>query len=164
MLPLDVYSSMQKLDDKIQLLEVVMNQIEHEIDGLDFAKIQTIAANYLAVAASGLLETGVQTILVEFAENHSSPRVSKYVERELSWKSTLNCHKIDSLLAHFEPSWKEEFCKRRSKAQRDAINSLKTLRDCVAHGKHNGTRYTVVKDYYKKSTDVLNMLAEIVNP
>ena len=164
MLPLDVHRSMQKLENKIQLLEVVMNQVEHKMAGFDFAQVQTVAANYLVVAASGLLETGVQTILVKFAESHSSPQVVKYVERELSFKSTLNCNKIDSLLEHFEPNWKTEFCKRRSEVQSDAIDSLKTLRDSVAHGKYNGTRYSRVKNYYKESKNVLSMLADIVNP
>ena len=163
MLPVETFRSKQMLDDKIEFLNVILAGVAKDDDGVDIAKMQTIAANYVAVAASGLLENGVQEILFEFAKRSSSPKLLKYVRDRLERNVTLNCDKIDSLLDRFDSKWKTDFRARTSHAQQEAINSLKTLRDDVAHGKHNGTGYVVVMRYYHESTAALKTLAEIVN-
>ena len=163
MLPAETLRSKQRLDDKIQCLNVVLTDVENNAVGVDFAKMQTIAANYIAVAASGLFETGVQEIFYEFTRHRSNPQVLRFVRDRLKWNTTLDCNKIDTLLDRFDSNWKGEFREQTSAAQQAAIDSLQTLRNDVAHGKHNGTGYVVVMHYYRESMAVLKTLAKIVN-
>ena len=165
MLPHSITQAKQRLDDKVSYLDKVLSLVyRHPASSTnDIAKMQNIAANYLAVAASGLVETGIQTILYEFTTKRCSPQVRRYVQDRLGWAATLNCKKIDTLLGRFDTTWRDEFCTQRTDKQKKAIDSLKTLRDQVAHGKQNGTGYVRVKDYYKEATDALETLAGIVN-
>jgi len=134
MLPPKAQFYKKGLDDRIQIFDTALSYVERDADGFEIAKLQSIASHYLVVAASGLLETGVQ------------------------------CEKIYKLLAHFDPRWKDDFLKQTTSFEKNAIDSLKGIRNHVAHGKQNGTSYSIVKKHYMYSTDALTRLAIIINP
>lgn len=163
MLPPEILSSKQRLDDRIQYLEEVLTSIQEDAEAVDLAKMQYIAASYITVAASGLLETGIQTILYDFSSSKSSEKVGGYVRKKLKGAITLNCEKICALLGSFDAKWQIEFSKNITHQQKVAINSLKTLRDEVTHGRNWNPSYTNVKNYYDSTVQALEVVYEIVN-
>jgi hypothetical protein len=162
MLPPRILSSKQRLDDRIQYLEEVLASIQHDAEAVDLAKMQYIAASYITVAASGLLETGIQAILYDFSSSQCSEKVGDYVHKKLKGAITLNCDKICALLGSFDAEWQRAFAKNTTHQQRAAINSLKTLRDDVTHGRNWSPRYTDVKTYYDSTVKALEVIHGIV--
>lgn len=55
---------------------------------------------------------------------------------------------IEKILAKFSSNWWSSIEGATSNAERSAVDSLKTLRDQVAHGAYNGTGFTTVEGYY----------------
>lgn len=163
MLPHKAESIIRALDSKVKLLDDTLNTLESCNTFSQSIQVQAIASNYLAIAACGLVEVVVQEILYDFTRNNSSPKTASYVRSKLNWVITLNCPKIDALLRAFDPEWGILFNEKTSDRQKYAINSLRNLRNQLAHGKHNGTGYPTVRRYYEDSKCALRILANIVN-
>ena len=162
MLPHEVDSHIKKLDAKIEAIDSTLAAINDHCTFENMSKMQNVASNYIVIASTGLVETGLRSILKEYCSPRCSPQLKQYLEFNLERHTTMNCKKIKTLLGAFDASWAETFHNSIEDEQRIAIDSIKSLRDEIAHGRHNGTRLNKVKDYYEHSKATLKLLSNVI--
>ena len=154
MLPLKVLSEIQSIDFRV-------NELERRIDSEEMF-LQSIFANHLTLAASGLIEKSTLEILGEYSNRRGNPQLRNFVQKAVSNNNSLNCEKIEKLLNQFDQAWWIQIGIDTSESQRSAVNSLKTIRDQCAHGRYNGTGFRTVKNYYQEAKGFLTVMANVI--
>lgn len=145
--------------NRIDALIATMNAA---VDNVDL-RIQNVFANHIVLVGAGYVEDAVLATLSEYGRAHGNPRIARFVEKAVSRNNSLNCEKIEKILHQFDKDWWPEIEARTSSENISAIDSLKTLRDQIAHGKPNGTGYITVRDYYTRSKRFVLDFATVVN-
>jgi len=110
--------------------------------------LQSHIARYLIIVTAGYFEQVVQVALRKFTKPRASPQIISYVEATLAWEGSINRAKLLHILDRFDPSWFPKIEARANDAQKNAVDSIKDLRDQLAHGAENGTGYGVAKMYH----------------
>lgn len=141
MLPVRVFSELQRIDQLVATLDLTVD----EVDPI----VQNVYANHVVLLASGYVENSTIQMLSEYGKNNGNHSVRRYIERTVSRNNSLNCEKIANILHHFDTSWWSQIEDVTPANSKTSVDSLKTLRDQIAHGKPNGTGYTTVKSYYE---------------
>lgn len=154
MLPLRVISNGQRIDALLGILEATVWEVDPQI--------QNVYANHVVLAGAGHVESAILAILSEYGRKHGNVRISRYVERTIERNNSLNCEKIERILHQFDKDWWPEIKATTAPENIEAIDSLKTLRDQIAHGKPNGTGYTIVKQYYTNAKKFIDDFALVV--
>ena len=163
MLPPEVKQHIQTIDAKVKSVDNTLLVIEDQCNFSDFNKMQNIASNYIIIASAGLVEKGIQSILGSCLSKQCSPQISYYLRSNLERQTSMNCEKIENLLRRFDPLWADEFSQKVAGEHKFALDSIKTLRDVLAHGKTNGTGLNTVKGYYKHCKKTLDIFSSVIN-
>lgn len=133
-------------------------QSNHDIEmQADFAK-------YLCILATGYLEKAIIALIVAYSEKRSAPEVASYVERQLNRWTNPNTEKICQLFGSFSADWRKKIEGFLVDDKRDSINSLVALRHNIAHGESVPTTMSQVKAYYNATKEVVDFLADLVDP
>jgi hypothetical protein len=74
-------------------------------------------------------------------------------------KNSLGCSKIEAILGKFDKGVWEYLKASLTEEQMTSIDSLKALRDQIAHGKDNNTGYLVISRYFDAIIDFPEKLA-----
>ena len=156
MLPLRVTQNASRIDALLTTMDAAVEEAD--------ARIQNVFANHVVLAGSGYVESAVLATLSEYGRLHGNPKISRFVEKSIARNNSLNCEKIAKILHQFDKEWWPAIEAKTAAENIAAIDSLKTLRDQIAHGKPNGTGYMTVKDYYAKSKRFVLDFASIVMP
>lgn len=154
MLPHRVIQNSQRIDSLLTTMDVAVVDVD--------ARIQNVFANHVVLAGAGYIEDGVLATLAEYGRNNGNPRIARFVEQAVSRNNSLNCEKIEKILNQFDKDWWPTIKNNTKPENISAVDSLKTLRDQIAHGKPNGTGYMTVKDYYSRSKRFLIDFAAVV--
>jgi hypothetical protein len=113
---------------------------------------------------SGYLENAIIALIVYYSERRSAPEVASYVERQLQRWTNPNTEKILQLFGAFSNDWRVKVEGFLIDYKKDSINSLVALRHQIAHGESVGTTMSQVKSYYSAAKEVVNFLADLVDP
>ncbi len=154
MLPLRVTQNGQRIDSLLVMMDTAVSDVD--------PRIQNVFANHIILAGSGYVEIAVLATLSEYGRQHGNPRIARFVEKAIARNNSLNCEKIEKILHQFDKDWWPAIEARTAVENTSAIDSLKTLRDQIAHGKPNGTGYITVKDYYTKSKRFVSDFVAVV--
>lgn len=154
MLPLRVTQQANRIDALLATMDAT-------VEDVDF-RIQNVFANHVVLAGAGYVESSVLAMLSEYGRIHGNTKISRFVEKSISRNNSLNCEKIAKILDQFDKDWWPAIVVSTAAENIAAVDSLKTLRDQVAHGKPNGTGYMTVRDYYVKSKRFVFDFASIV--
>lgn len=156
MLPLRVHSENQRISHIVSFLDTVVDDSD--------VLLQNLYANQVVLLASGYVENSTLLILSEYAARHSNEAILRYVDHTVKRNNSLNCEKIEKILNCFDNSWWGDIVSLTSYEYIESVDSLKTLRDQIAHGKHNGTGYNVVKKYFNNSKLFVSDMSTIIVP
>lgn len=161
MLPSKVVSYIDKLDAKVKVIDKTLCVMR---DHDEYFKIANICSHNLIIETSSLIEIGTKEIIISFCSNKSSTQIQKYLFQKLNNEHVSNVKSIKCLLERFNPDWAEQFlCKmNKNDEQKVAINSIRAIRNSVAHGGSNVIGIVRVKNYYNHSKRTVNILAEII--
>lgn len=140
---IDIESFIRRSDS----LQELMSKSFEDVD----TRIQTVFANQLVLLASGLIEETCKSTLSEFARRHGHEALYRFVYSTIAYSNSFNCEKIKSQLDRFDRNWWVSIEHDTDLEDREAIDSLKALRDKIAHGKANGTGFATVSRYYKSA-------------
>ncbi len=146
--------------DRIDALLTTMDATVQDVD----ARIQNVFANHVVLAGAGYVEGAVLATLSEYGRVHGNPRISRFVEKSVARNNSLNCEKIAKILHQFDKDWWPTIEQNTGAENTAAVDSLKTLRDQIAHGRPNGTGYMTVKDYYTNSKRFVLDFAAVIIP
>lgn len=115
-------------------------------------------ARYLCVLTSGYVEVALRSVLGEYVSARSHPDVVNYVESRLEGITNLNEERIYQLLGSFRPAWAEVFRKRRSDAQKAALDSVVANRNRIAHGQSVGLTLVRMSEYYREIVTIIDFI------
>lgn len=135
--PLSIISLEKKLDYAIS-----------QFDAQSDVYLQSHISRYLIIVTAGYFEQVVQNTLLEFSKPRSSVQIASYVESTLAWEGSINRAKLLRILDRFDRSWYPIIESLANDEQKNAVDSIKDLRDQLAHGGENGTGYGVAKAYH----------------
>ena len=124
--------------------------------------IQHVFSSHLILAGAGHVENSIIQVLSEYGRINGNLVIKRYVEKSVSRNNSLNCEKIANICNQFDTTWWSHLEGVTLQAERDAVDSLKTLRDQVAHGRRNGTGYSVVKGYVHNAKSFVQKFSVVV--
>lgn len=116
-------------------------------DAIPDIQTQAHFARYLALTLCGLLELSARTLIAEYSARTSSPKIASYCAVAVKGFTNPNCEKIQDLVGRFSGEWRitaENFFDSNTGA---AVDSIKNIRDNVAHGIPHGITLGNVKKY-----------------
>ncbi|MGB0696240.1 MAG: HEPN domain-containing protein [Rhodospirillaceae bacterium] len=142
-------------------LDKLMYDLRNAVDDADLG-LQHVFSSHLVLAGAGHVEKSVINILSEYGRTHGNEKMRRFVERTVSRHNSLNCDKIKTVTDQFDPKWWPEIMEASSETERDAVDSLKALRDRIAHGHENGTGFSLVEEYCKKSKSFVRKLSQVI--
>lgn len=154
MKPQEVASYEQRLDHIIAIGDQIGAAVSIEA--------QAHFGRYLTIVSSGYVEKSMQTILYEYAKLRANPAIANFVEDTLRWQLSLNIEKIEKILRRFDPEWVTQVNAATTLPWREAVNSLKALRDIFAHGGQNGTGYLTIKNYQADARRYISAVCDVV--
>jgi hypothetical protein len=125
--------------------------------------IQGYLAKYLAIMASAYIEISVKEELSDFCQKRSHPFIVEFVRAATSYENSLGCNKIEVLLGKFDRRIWGVLKSSLTDEELTSIDSLKALRDQIAHGKDNNTGYLVISRYFEAIADFPEKLAAALN-
>ncbi len=118
----------------------------------------------MCILVSGFIETSTRSILVEYTRIHSSPNVTNYIERQLRRRTNLNTNELLNLLGAFNSEWRTKLDSSVTDEMKDAIDSIVTNRNRIAHGENVGISFVRIRDYYQNAIAVIELIEEQCNP
>ncbi len=127
-------------------------------------EIQSDFAKYLCVLVSGFFENAIVALILEYVERRSAPEVAVFIGRQLDRWTNPNTEKISTLFGSFNADWRLALERYLIDERKDSINSLVALRHKIAHGESVGTSLSQIKAHYKVIAEVVDYLADLVDP
>ncbi len=115
-------------------------------------------SRYLCVLVSGFIETSVRTIFSEYAECRSHPHVANYVNKGLDRLQNPSMGRILDLAQSFSLQLREDLDNATDYEMKDAVDSIVTNRNKIAHGEDVGISYVTVHRYYRDAVRMLEIL------
>lgn len=125
--------------------------------------IQTQAhfARYLAVTLCGLLETSARTLVLEYAKRTANPKTANYCSSTVIGFTNPNCEKLQTLVGRFSPNWRLETEGFLDGSTGAAVDSVKNIRDNVAHGINHGVTLANVTKYRDEIIKTIDFLEDL---
>lgn len=149
----------EDLDLELQRLRTLIEQGSNATTDLN---IVSHWGRYLCIMAAGFLEQSIQTIYQDFANRSAPPRVARYVSRRLRRVRNPNAEEFLQTAGHFDNQWRldlQEFFSRDARPK-EAINSIMSLRNNIAHGGSASIAPHTVRDYLEQSVQVLEFIED----
>jgi hypothetical protein len=133
-------------------LQQLFGQLKEQANNAPL-ELQHVYSNHVALKTGGFLENSTKAIFKEYCSRNSNPEISNYVQHQIARLNSLSCEKIAKLMQAFlhDAKW-EEIAKLCETADLEAVDSVKAIRDQVAHGKSNGSGITLTINYYERVT------------
>ena len=150
----DVLSHISRADS----LQKLMSEKIGESD----TRIQGVFSNHVVLLASGLIELSCEAALSEYARVRGDVPLSRFVSHSVSRQNSLIIEKIRLLLDKFDRNFYPKIESKTSNADRDAVDSLKAIRDKIAHGKSDGTGFSTTSQYYASAKRFSVVLIDVV--
>lgn len=116
-------------------------------------KVQAFLARSLVILASSYIELSVREVIGEYCRHRSAPALTNFVMVSISHENSLNCRKIENIVGRLGLDFQSRLKPLLSNEEQAAIDSLKALRDQIAHGGDNNTGYIVITRYFKAVED-----------
>ena len=128
------------------------------------SELQSDFARYLCVLVSGYIEQAVVELVLEHARGKGAPTLQRFVEQKTKRFTNANAARVQDLLGSFDPAWRRELEKFLDGEAKDAIDSIVSLRNTIAHGGSVGLTYLRINAYYQKAQHVIDQVAKLCVP
>jgi hypothetical protein len=130
---------------------------------LQEADLETQAdfARYLCILVSGFLEQSVAELVLEHARKNGGPTLQRHVEHNTRRFTNANAQKLKELMGSFSPDWRLKLDSFLVDEFKDAVDSVVSLRNLIAHGGSAGVTYSRILDYYRRVQSVVDEIAGI---
>lgn len=140
---LKVESYITKTDERINEMDLV------EVNCSD--EIRYVLAAHIVLAGSGMVEVGVQSTLSEYGRINGDSRIAEFIERKIKDEYALDWGKIREVLEQFDKTWCDRIRHKTEEKNIEAVTSLKTHRNWIAHGVDADIGYDDAKKYYSRA-------------
>lgn len=137
------------------------SDLDKYVDNIPDEK-QFLLANALVLRTCGLIEDSILLPIQEYARVNGNQKISKFISKKVEWMNSFDCEKISNLLNEFDQSWWPAIHDKVGQECLSSIDSLKAIRDQIAHGKYNGTGFRVVKSYHQHALKLPPMTSRVI--
>lgn len=151
-----IYSEKQKITQLIRELKPIAD------DGPLY--LQYIYSNHIVLKTGGFIENSTKAIFYNYTNRHSKPEIAKFVEHHAGRMNSLNCEKIEKFANQFDEDFWPKIKEQCDRTELEAIDSIKAIRDTIAHGKINGTGISIVIDHFNKACTFVEHMEAIIYP
>lgn len=138
---------LQKITSEEQRISRLIADLRSAAECADLS-LQHVFSSHLVLESAGHIENSIILILSEYGRINGNPAIRRFVEKTVARNNSLNCEKIRTVSDQFNLTWWPRLMTATSDSERDAVDSLKTLRDQIAHGHRNGTGLSIVEGYF----------------
>jgi c-di-AMP phosphodiesterase-like protein len=109
--------------------------------------------------AAGFIENALSEVYSTYAKASANPQVSNYVETVLGKIQNPKSRRFLDTARAFDRSWEESLLIFiDTDGRKDAIDAIMSNRHLIAHGKDSGISLARVKEYLKKSIEVIEFI------
>ena len=117
---------------------------------------------YLCVLVSGLIETVIPELVIEYCGKQTSAPVLGYISGQLNKIQKLNVRKLTELLASFDKAWAKDFESfLEIDGKKESLNSVVALRNKIAHGESvPQMSLSRMTDYYKNIKTIIKFIED----
>lgn len=127
----------------------------------DDIEMQSHWAKYICVLSAGLLENALSELYAEYAQKVASAAVASYVRTSISKIQNPKTIKFIETAGTFKKEWADELADFASdEGRKDAVNSIMSNRHLIAHGKQSDISMARVKEYLRKSIELIELIEE----
>ena len=145
---------------RAQQLIAEVEQVFERASSQTELQVQSDYAKYLVVRVSGMVEQ----VIIEVVSAHVAPRSSPTVAARVSWSlRTFQNPSIDrvlQLVASFNRLWRDELELTLTIEERDALSSINTQRNRIAHGEDSTVSLVQVRQYHDEIKKLLSKVAD----
>ncbi len=124
----------------------------------DDLEVRSDFARYLCVLVSGFIESAVTVLATAYCRDRSQPPVGNYAGSQLGRLQNMNSERLGQVIGAFEHSWREELIQFLEGPRKDALDSVLSLRNQIAHGGSVGLTYVRIREYYSRIKEIVNFL------
>lgn len=124
-------------------------------------EIVAMLTYYLCVKVSGFVETSIRTILMEYAEQHSSDKATKFIEKRLERFPNPSMSTIVELIKSFGDVWAKDFKNKVDETSRTALENINKNRNAIAHGGVSSITLRELENYYNEVITIIQQLEAI---
>jgi len=121
-------------------------------------------AKYLCILVSGYLENAVVELVLEHARRSGAPSFERFVETRTRRFANANAQRLNELLGSFDPEWRATLESVLVDDLKDAVDSVVSLRNAVAHGESVGVTYQRILEYYERVQKIVDRIADLCAP
>jgi hypothetical protein len=148
---------------KLHSYESKLENIIKEGDTLQSIFLQSHVGRYVIVLTAGYFEESVRLSLVECFRRKGVPgEVLQFINNRVKFGGSINRKKLEILLNAFRNDWYPSIELLASDAEKAAVDSVKTLRDKLAHGEDVSFGYSTARSNYFRVKQYTQRLIEIV--
>jgi len=148
----------RELSRQIQQLTALINKTDQASAG--DPEMQAHWAKYICVLSAGLLENALSELYTEYAQGAASGAVAAYVRANISKIQNPKTSRYVEIASTFKKEWGEELAAYASEGRKEALDSIMTNRHLIAHGKQSDISMARVKEYLKKSIELIEVVEE----
>lgn len=124
----------------------------------DDLEVRSDFARYLCVLVSGFVEKAVTVLASSYCRDRSQPPVAKYAGTQLGRLQNVNSERLAQVVGAFEGTWRDELIVFLGDDRKDALDSVLSLRNHIAHGESVGLTYARIQEYYRRVKDIVGFL------
>jgi hypothetical protein len=124
----------------------------------DDLEIRSDFARYLCILVSGFIENTVTVLATAYCREGSRPPVANYAGSQLGRLQNLNSERLGQVIGAFEPSWRDDLVSFLAGPRKDALDSVLSLRNQIAHGESVGVTYVRIHEYYCCVKEIVSFL------
>ena len=128
-------------------------------------ELQSDFAKYLCVLVSGYIERAMVELVLEHAREKGAPTLLRFVEQRTRTFTNANASRIQELLGSFDPAWRQELEENILVDEwKDAVDSVVSLRNTIAHGGSIGLTFNRIAEYYRRANHVMAQIETLCVP
>lgn len=124
----------------------------------DDLEVRSDFARYLRVLVSGFIENAITVLATAYCRNRSQLPVGNYAGSQLGRLQNVNSERLTQVVGAFEGSWREELIGFLDGPRKDALDSVLSLRNQIAHGRSVGLTYARIHEYYSRIKEIVSFL------
>jgi Mg/Co/Ni transporter MgtE len=147
---------------KLEFQEKKLDQLFLTVSQMTDDETKALMSKFLCVRASGFIESSLKNLINEYTSKSVPKPIENFVNTKIKNITNLKYDRLAEVLGSFNEKWKEDFCNQISDEQKAALNSLVSNRNNIAHGENDVISYELMKNYYRNTKEVVDILKKIV--
>lgn len=147
----------QELSRQLQRINTLLKKVD-EATGMDI-EMQSHWSKYICVLCAGFIENAISGIYSDFVDSASNNHVANYAKSNLSKIQNPKTAKFVETARAFKESWASDLENFVAiDGRKEAVDSIMQNRHLIAHGKDSGISIVRLKEWLKKSVDILDFI------